>query len=447
VDPTQEARAFVEASIGDWTGRAVRLLAATPEVAGHDFATAVVFGDAERVRAEIERDPAVATRPDVQSGWTPLHAVCGSKWHHLDPARTDGLLSVARLLLDAGADLETRAAGRRGQGTGRTPLECATATASSGAGNLPVIQLLLERGAAPGDHDLYLAGFAANAHECLRLLLEHTPNVPDTVVTALSTPVGKGDTEGCRLLLEAGADPRRYVDDPPCPAVYAAVRAACPAELVELLLSHGADPDAAGPDGRSPYQLAVVQGRADLAALLLREGAQDDATDVDRLLSACLGADRAAARRLVADQPDVLDRLTDTERGGAIVQAAERGRTAAVELMLDLGFPIGTRGGDNGATALHAGAYAGSAETVRLLLDRGADIEARDTSWDSTPVDWAAVGSGFRPELDPRANWVATVRTLIEAGASLDGLTLSPGDPKPPSPEVAQLLRDHGVAG
>jgi hypothetical protein len=37
------------------------------------------------------------------------------------------------------------------------------------------------------------------------------------------------------------------------------------------------------------------------------------------------------------------------------------------------------------------------------------------------------------------------VRILIEAGASCEGITLSPDDPKPPSPEVAQLLRAHGI--
>lgn len=441
MDLAQKVEVFLEASVRDWTGRAARLLAATPEIAGYNFATAVVLGDADRVREEIERDPAVATRPDDRSGWTPLHAVCGSRWHRMDPARAAGLVSVVRLLLDAGASLEARARG------GRTPLGCATATASAGTGNEPVLRLLLEHGAVPDDDDLYLAGFASNAHQCLRLLLDQMPNVAGTVEKALAAPISIGDTDGCRLLLEAGADPRRYVEDPACPAVYAAVRHACPAELVELLLAHGADPDKAGPDGRSPYRLAVGQGKTELAALLRRAGARDDATDVDRFLSACLVADRAGAQRLAAYQPGLLDRLTEAEQGAAIVQAAEVGRTAAVELMLDLGFRIGARGGDDGATALHAAAYAGSAETVRLLLDRGADIEARDTHWDSSALVWATIGSGERPRHNPRPNWVATVRTLMEAGASCEDLTLSPDDLKPPSLEVAQLLRAQGIGG
>jgi hypothetical protein len=82
---------------------------------------------------------------------------------------------------------------------------------------------------------------------------------------------------------------------------------------------------------------------------------------------------------------------------------------------------------------------------VRLLLDRGADIEARDTAWNSTPLEWAMVGSGMRLGHDPDADWPATVSTLLDAGASAGGIVLAPDDPKPPSPEVAALLRARGI--
>jgi hypothetical protein len=131
--------------------------------------------------------------------------------------------------------------------------------------------------------------------------------------------------------------------------------------------------------------------------------------------------------------------------GGGSPDPTEAGNTSAIAFMLDLGFPLDARIGENGGTALHTAAYSGSADTVRLLLDRGADIEVRDRSWDSTPLDWATVGSGQRPQQNPAADWIATVRTLIEAGAATNEITLAPDDPKPPSPEVAELLREHGV--
>jgi len=37
------------------------------------------------------------------------------------------------------------------------------------------------------------------------------------------------------------------------------------------------------------------------------------------------------------------------------------------------------------------------------------------------------------------------VRALIEAGAGTRDITLSPDDPKPPSPDVARLLRGYGI--
>ena len=142
------------------------ICAATPELARYSFATAVILGDAGRVRTELGRDPGLATQADTRTGWAPLHAASASRWHRLDPARAGGLLAVARMLLDAGADPNGRTGEAGGHG-GWTPLRCAVAGAAS-----PLIaRLLLERGAVPGDHDLYLAGFAGQPRAGLGALM------------------------------------------------------------------------------------------------------------------------------------------------------------------------------------------------------------------------------------------------------------------------------------
>lgn len=99
---------------------------------------------------------------------------------------------------------------------------------------------------------------------------------------------------------------------------------------------------------------------------------------MDLFLSACLNADRPAAQRALDQKLVRLDQLGD-EDYAVLFRAAEVGNTPAVELMLDLGFPIDARG-DDGGTPPHVAAYNGSVETVRLLLDHGADLQARDTS-------------------------------------------------------------------
>jgi ankyrin repeat protein len=441
----QKAAEFCVASVKDWTGRAARMLAETPELAGHSLATALMLGDVARVRAEIERDPAAATRADPRTGWTPLHAVSASRWPDLDPARAEGLVATARLLLEAGADPGARIR-PGGLSAGSSPLRCATASASAGGGNAAIMRLLLEHGAVVGDDDLYLAAFSrAGDHRCLRVLLDQAPAAAPAAQKALAAPISTGDVEGVRLLLEAGADPRRFADDEgqPSAAVCHAVRLDAPAELIALLIDHGADPSQPGPDGLTPAFLATVRGRSDLPGLL---GLDDDAlgvTDAARFVGACMRGDRAAVTAMTTADPALPGRLTEAEHS-ALVHAAEAGNEPAVSLMLDLDFPIGVRR-DDGATALHAAAYAGSVPVVRLLLDRGADLEAPDGQWQSPALDWAVVGSGQHPKTSPHPDWVTTVRVLIEAGASTEGISLSPDDPKAPSAEVADLLRALGV--
>jgi hypothetical protein len=56
-DLAQLADEFCQASIRDWTGRAARMLAARPELADYNIATALVLGDIAKVRRAIDADP------------------------------------------------------------------------------------------------------------------------------------------------------------------------------------------------------------------------------------------------------------------------------------------------------------------------------------------------------------------------------------------------------
>jgi ankyrin repeat protein len=439
----ERVQAFLHASLsGSTIRRAERLLAGEPRIAGYDLRTAIVLGDAERIRQAIEVDPEVARRPDAGSGWPPLLGVCMSRWHSVDPERAAGLLATARLLLDAGADPNVTVGGRPGERGYCSPLFAAAGCAHNPA----ITAVLLERGARVDAHTVYLAAFEPS-RACLRLLLEHAHDVD--LSEALAASISIGDAEGVRLLLAAGADPNRGFsgdllgeDHAPDPvlALHAAIEHHGSTELVGALLDAGAAPSAADADGRSPHQLAARHGRADLARLLVRYGARPDATEADLFRSACLNADREAAERYVASGRVQIGQLTDADRA-ALVEAADQGKVEAVRLMLDLGFPVDARGEVNGATALHAAAGAGSAEVVRLLIERGADIDARDPFWNGLPVTWATVGSGAGLGRAPAPDHVTTVRLLVEAGASPDAWI----EEKPPSPEVAQLLNEYGV--
>jgi ankyrin repeat protein len=395
---------FLRFSLNLQIGAAARMLHEDPTLAESGFPAAVVLGDARRVEAELRRDPGLATRTDLGSGWTALHLACASRFH-LDPTRAQGLAEVTRLLLEAGAEIDGKSAGRRCW----RPLECAVTSANSSRNNEPIIRLLLDRGAPVRSETLLASLYAAGGTWCLELLTKSAMGGPELFTEAL---------------VEAVAETNR--------------------DAVAILVAAGADPDAPGPDGRSARRRALTVGVARTVELL--GGGGDD--PVDRLLAAVVTGDADGARKLAAADPGLIERLEPADCE-VLVEAAERGNLASVRLLLELGLPIDARReatDDDGATALHAASWAGSAETVALLLDRGADITARDTRWHSQPLEWALVGSGEAPDWAPAPDWVATVELLLDAGASLEGITLNPDEPKQPSAAVLELLRSRGLA-
>ena len=238
------------------------------------------------------------------------------------------------------------------------------------------------------------------------------------------------------LLLDAlGADGGGAADQATEELAEAAANASLP--VVVALLDAGADPRATDSDGVPALRLAVRAGRDDTAARLRALGAADDCTDVDRFIGACLNADRHAAEQLITDHPDLHDRLTEEDRA-VIFDAATSRPAETVALMLDLGFS--PNAGRFGEQPLHTAAYHGNAAAVRLLLEAGADVDARDARFDSTALAFATVGSGERA--GKPGDWAETVRLLIEAGASRQDVWIPQ---KPPSEEVMDLLQRYGI--
>lgn len=173
------------------------------------------------------------------------------------------------------------------------------------------------------------------------------------------------------------------------------------APLMDALLEHGADPDAR--DGGC-LMGALYYGEAAAAERLVAAGARvdliaaagigDEATLAELLAQ---GAERiASAPRLVhyALTPWPEDCATEDEAanvlGLALAYAARHGRTGALRLLLDAGVdPNRAPPFDHGATALHWAAVGDQPEAVRVLRAAGADPEARDRRFGSTPAGWA----------------------------------------------------------
>jgi ankyrin repeat protein len=425
-DAGRRVQAFVSAVIEGRLRQARDIFGADPGIARHGLLAATVLGDAEAVREKLAGDPAAAVAIDEERGWPPLLYACYSRWPQLDPGREPGMAQVVRLLLDAGASPNTNDGDRTRY---RSALK-----GSVELNNPAITEMLLDAGAHPDPGQPIGDAIAHSDLRCLRLLLSHGARVART--WALGSAVYNDNPGAMALLLEAleatGAGAAEQATE-----VLPDAAASASYPVVAALLDAGADPRATGEDGMSALRLAVRAGRDDVAARLSAAGAPDDSTDVDRFIGACLTGDRQAAERLVAEHPDLRDRLTDQDQE-VIVEAAGSRPAETVALMLDLGFsPRARRFGDE---PLHEAAYHGNAAAVAVLLGAGADIDALDGRFEGTPLAFATVGS--REQAGRPGDWITTIRLLIEAGASREGVWI-PG--KPPSEEVMDLLRRYGI--
>jgi ankyrin repeat protein len=237
--------------------------------------------------------------------------------------------------------------------------------------------LLLQAGADVNDDEvLYHASeFADNA--ALRILLEARPK-PDWISYNLCHKMDMEDPAGVKLFIKHGADVNVLINrglfEGSRPLHFAIYRRRS-LKVFRLLLQAGADPNLADSKGATPYQLARKLGLNSVAQLLKSKGAADDLDPKTQFLAALSSGDRKAANAMLKRDPTLKESLTENEFK-LLVDAGEAGNATAVRLMLDIGFPITTRGTSYGgwdATALDLAAWNGHAAVVRLLLKRGAD--------------------------------------------------------------------------
>jgi ankyrin repeat protein len=356
------------------------------------FLIALHDGDVERVRELLEERAEVRAAVNEPISYFDSRPV----------ARAKKNLPLLDVLLAHGADLNLKSAWWAG-GFGLLEYDCTPEEAAP----------LVERGAVV---DVF-AAVHLGMFDRLRELVDGDPSLVPARGGDGKTPLHCARTvEIAQYLIDRGADLNaRDVDHESTPAQYL-VRAA--PEVVRLLVDRGAwfdifiavglhdtvlverclreDPDAldhrtgqgkytAAHNGKQPatreeigdrrgdiyrwvfdHNATAVEAAADLGyhdivELLLRH-----ATPAQRLLAACAKVDRAAAEAVVTSHPSVVAGLR-RDQMRLIADKAHANDTAAVALMLDLGFDARTTGPDS-ADALHWAAFQGTAEMVRLLL-------------------------------------------------------------------------------
>ena len=147
----------------------------------------------------------------------------------------------------------------------------------------------------------------------------------------------------------------------------------------------------------------------------------DGESAIDRFFDACADGDAEAVGRLVAGDP-ALARATNPHAphaGWTGLHAAARGGHAAVVLqLLERGAEVDAREAGDNTTALHWAAAHGHVEVVRALLDAGADVHGTGDVHELEVIGWATCFGSPRtvPEA-PDAHRKALVALLVARGA------------------------------
>lgn len=383
------AETFVLAATDGRLARAERMLAARPEIERDPWARLVLgrgwSGD--------------VSAPGGPRRWAPLLYVAHSCF--ASP-------SLARELLGRGADPNAYFVNEYGQ--------MPALYGAAGVIHDPELtRVLLEAGANPDDGESLYHAVEAEGPDCLRLLLEHGAGTSCT--NALAHALDYDRIEHVRLLLDAGADPNEGA------LLAHAVRRGRGPEFLRLLADHGADLDRPGGETwrgdvplRTPYQHAMLRGRADQAEMLAELGASTDVAPADLALGALPRGERPAV-----PVPDDLD----PDGQEVVVLAALEGH---LDLVLDVVGPSfrGVVGGSPEGTLLHHAAWVGKPALVTELLRRGADPGALATADFETPLGWAALASEYH-EL-PERDYVAVAELLIVAGNGVESRFLDVAD-------------------
>ncbi|WP_426393073.1 ankyrin repeat domain-containing protein [Variovorax sp. R-27] len=406
---------------------ALRLLDESPGLLGDDPILACAIGNEAPIRQAIERDPGWVNRAGGSLSLPPLVAVAHSGLLQL-PDYQERLRNCAKLLLDAGADPNQSAGNRWPPASLAAPDETERLSALYGAAgqnrDAVLTRLLLDAGADPNDGESLYHSLETPA--CTKLLLEAGARVAGT--NALYRVLDLDDVQTLRLLLAHGGN----ANEPPMGSptsdwgsllLWAIRRRRSPAHI-EALLAAGADPFATTSDGTSAYTAALRFGLPEVASLLQKAGGGTPIPVDEAFTAACARGDEAAARGIQSTHPGIVGSLSDAQLR-LLPELAAQGCVDAVKLMVKLGWPIATRGGDWDASALNKAVFRGDAGLVRFLLEHGASWEERHGFGDNAcgGLSWASCN-----EPEGESDWLGCAEALVEHG-------MPTAQPDPESPD------------
>lgn len=196
------------------------------------------------------------------------------------------------------------------------------------------------------------------------------PASPEEIASQLMARASTGQTEDVQALLQVGADPNTRGEDD-LTALMKAARGGH-IQTVQLLLNAGAQVDAEDTKGRTALTEAATGGHTEAVQILLDHHAAVNAGKSSSFGRSLLGAFRTGFGLLGGEkEPGFQDNWSP------LMMAASKGYSDTVRVLVDQGADLNVKD-HQGRTALMLAAADGYSRTVELLLGARAKINEKD---------------------------------------------------------------------
>jgi ankyrin repeat protein len=389
---------------------AARALAEQPDLPAADAWLACAVGDERRVRSSLAAEPDWVNHVGGVLRISPLIAVTHSSLLKL-PEFRPGLLRCLKLLLDAGADPDSFYMNRSPPHSLEQPGGEKFTAIYGAAGKLHDVDataMLLAAGADANDNESLYHSIDDPDRElpCMKLLLAAGTRVEGT--NALAKILDFDHLAGLKLLLAH----TRHGDPDLNRILHWAIYRGRSAAHVRALLDAGANPRAPHAEHASAFRHAAANGLPEVMRLLDERGDGEPVSDAEKFVCACAQANESEARRLLAASPSLLSSLSASQLK-QLPNLAMSGRDDAVRLMVELGWPIATRGGDIDGSALNWAVFRGRPELTEFLLAHGADFR-EPHGYGSDVLGTLCWASNNEPRAD--GDWVRCAAALRSNG-------------------------------
>ena len=362
-------------------------------------------------------------------------------------------LEVVQLLIDAGADVNAK------DSFGKTALM----KAAKWTWSPEIVQVLIDAGANVNAKDdfeetalMEAAWGWGRPPKFVKMLIDAGADVNAKNKGQETVLMRANDPEAIKMLLDAGADVYAKNNDGETALIYAAKYSQNP-EVAKILIDAGIDINVKDTMGKTALMAAKARHSNEFASVLMSAGAKFNEQEFYRYAvssrswwqKATLEEVKKAVKiiggninvlgrnydlmsfyyvpRAMLQDIEIKEHITDEDGRTILMYAAMYSQSAeTIKALIDAGADVNVKNKRGNTALMYAAGVNDNSEVVKALLDVGADVDVKDDHYGNTALMYAAMYSGDDTLQDLRNGFVdmvknsEIVRALIEAGADVN---------------------------